>query len=84
MEFLSSQITSNSSPINLVLHSLLTEERGGDAKNTPTFKVVSLPFAADEGFHEYRFGNSLLTSLSKPSKQPSANQIAQISRLATG
>ncbi|RPA93521.1 concanavalin A-like lectin/glucanase [Choiromyces venosus 120613-1] len=55
IEFLSSQITPTSSPVNLVLHSLLTQERGGDAKNTPTYKVVSLPFATDGEFHEYRF-----------------------------
>ncbi|KAG0128148.1 glycoside hydrolase family 16 protein [Tuber indicum] len=55
IELLSSQITPTSSPVNLVLHSLLTQERGGDAKSTPTYKVVPLPFATDEEFHEYRF-----------------------------
>lgn len=56
MEFLSSQIKASSSPINLVLHSSLSYDNGGDAKDTPTFKVVALPFASDEAFHEYRFG----------------------------
>ncbi|PWW79638.1 Glycoside Hydrolase Family 16 protein, partial [Tuber magnatum] len=55
IEFLSSQITPTSSSINLVLHSPLTQERGGDAKSTPTYKVISLPFAIDQEFHEYRF-----------------------------
>jgi hypothetical protein len=56
MEFLSAQMNSTSSPVNLVLHSTLSEIDGGDAKNTPTFKVVPLPFKPVDGFHEYRFG----------------------------
>jgi len=55
MEFLSAQMNSSSSPVNLVLHSTLSEIDGGDAKNTPTFKVVPLPFQPADGFHEYRF-----------------------------
>lgn len=56
MEFLSAQINSTVSPVNLVLHSPLTEAQGGDAKGTPTYKIIPLPFDSAEGIHEYRFG----------------------------
>lgn len=56
MEFLSAQINETSSPVNLVLHSALTESHGGDAKGTPTYKVIPLPFNSAEEVHEYRFG----------------------------
>ncbi|KAF8474011.1 glycoside hydrolase family 16 protein [Kalaharituber pfeilii] len=55
MEFLSSQFNDTTSPVNLVLHSVLSLENGGDASGTPTFKVIQLPFEADKGVHEYRF-----------------------------
>ncbi|KAH8146270.1 uncharacterized protein LAJ45_09712 [Morchella importuna] len=55
MEFLSAQINETSSPVNLVLHSALTESHGGDAKGTPTYKVIPLPFNSAEEVHEYRF-----------------------------
>ncbi|KAI5810918.1 glycoside hydrolase family 16 protein [Peziza echinospora] len=55
MEFLSSQLNDTTSPVNLVLHSPLSLQNGGDASGTPTFKVIQLPFEADEQVHEYRF-----------------------------
>ncbi|KAL7274060.1 hypothetical protein RUND412_003061 [Rhizina undulata] len=55
MEFLSSQLNGTTSPVNLVLHSILSEEQGGDASHTPTYKVIPLPFAADDAVHEYRY-----------------------------
>lgn len=55
MEFLSSQLNDTTSPINLVLHSSLSLDSGGDASGTPTFKVIQLPFEADKAVHEYRF-----------------------------
>jgi hypothetical protein len=62
MELLSSQLKSSSSPINLVLHSPLSYNDGGDAKDTPTYKIIPLPFASDEDFHEYRFGKPNIRS----------------------
>lgn len=63
MEFLSSQINKTMSPINLVLHTPLTEAQGGDAKGTPTYKIIPLPFDSAEGIHEYRFGTLRLSAL---------------------
>ena len=55
MEFLSSQFTDDTSPLNLVMHSELSQKYGGDASQTPSYTVVKLPLRADEAFHEYRF-----------------------------
>ncbi|KAA8899763.1 glycoside hydrolase family 16 protein, partial [Sphaerosporella brunnea] len=55
MEFLGRQTNDTYSPVNLVMHSTLSSEYGGDASKTPTYKIVPLPFQANEGFHEYRF-----------------------------
>ncbi|KAF8421029.1 glycoside hydrolase family 16 protein [Tirmania nivea] len=51
MEFLSSQLSGTTSPVNLVLHSSLSR----DATGAPAFKVIQLPFKADKAVHEYRF-----------------------------
>jgi len=56
MEFLSQQFKESHYPVHLVLHSVLTQRNGGDAQNTPSYKVVPLPFNPTDGFHEYRFG----------------------------
>ncbi|KAI5806956.1 glycoside hydrolase family 16 protein [Geopyxis carbonaria] len=55
MEFLSAQMNETSSPVNLVLHSVLSLQKGGDAETTPTYKVIELPFAPDDRVHEFRF-----------------------------
>ena len=55
VEILSSQLNDSTSPLNLVLHSTLSLDNGGDASTTPTFKVIQLPFEADGAVHEYRF-----------------------------
>lgn len=59
MEFLSSQTKEMKSPVNLVLHSILSLDKGGDASDTPTYKVVPLPFVPTDQAHEYRFGMAL-------------------------
>lgn len=55
MEFLSSQYNDTASPVNLVLQSPESLQNGYDAAQTGTFDVKELPFAPDDGFHEYRF-----------------------------
>ncbi|KAI9816885.1 MAG: hypothetical protein M1827_001530 [Pycnora praestabilis] len=55
LEFLSSEFNSSSSPVNLVLQSAESLEKGFNAASTPTFDVYELPFQPDEGYHEYRF-----------------------------
>lgn len=55
MEFLSSQYNDTSSPVNLVLQSPESARDGFDASGTGTFDLQQLPFAPDDGFHEYRF-----------------------------
>ncbi|TGZ84992.1 concanavalin A-like lectin/glucanase [Ascodesmis nigricans] len=55
MEFLSSRMNETNSPIHLVLHSTLSFQEGGDASNTPSYKVIDLPFQPSDGVHEYRF-----------------------------
>lgn len=55
MEFLSSQYNSTSNPVNLVLQSPESARDGFDASTTGTFDLQQLPFAPDDGFHEYRF-----------------------------
>lgn len=55
MEFLSSQYNDSSSPVNLVLQSPESARDGFDASGTGTFDLQQLPFAPDDGFHEYRF-----------------------------
>lgn len=55
MEFLSGQFNESSNPVNLVLQSPQSLKNGFDAANTGTFDVQQLPFAPDDGFHEYRF-----------------------------
>jgi hypothetical protein len=57
MEFLGRQMNDSYSPVNLVLHSTLSGQNGGDASKTPTYKIIPLPFDSRDGFHEYRFGN---------------------------
>lgn len=59
MEFLSAQMNETMSPVNLVLHSVLSMQNGGDAENTPTYKVIPLPFTPSDGIHEFRFGRSI-------------------------
>jgi hypothetical protein len=56
MEFLSAQMNETYSPVNLVLHSVLSMKDGGDASLTPTYKIFPLPFHPADGVHEYRFG----------------------------
>ena len=60
MEFLSSQMNETAFPVNLVLHSTLSFQNGGDASSTPSYKVVNLPFQPSNGIHEYRFGEKRL------------------------
>ena len=55
MELLSQQYNATSHPVNLVLQSAASEQAGFNAANTPTFSQHPLPFAPDEGYHEYRF-----------------------------
>ena len=55
MEFLSAQYNDTSHPVNLVLQSPESLKNGYDAANTGSFDVQQLPFAPDDGFHEYRF-----------------------------
>lgn len=55
MEFLSSQLNDSTSPVNLVLHSTVSQSAGGDASGTPAFRVIELPFESDLDVHEYRF-----------------------------
>lgn len=55
MEFLSSQYNESSNPVNLVLQSPESARDGFDASATGTFDLQQLPFAPDDGFHEYRF-----------------------------
>ena len=56
MEFLSAQTTDKLWPVNLVLHSVVSQKFGGDASLTPSYKVVNLPFRPSDGLHEFRFG----------------------------
>lgn len=56
MEFLSAQMNDSFWPVNLVLHSVVSQKYGGDASLTPSYKIVGLPFRPSDGFHEYRFG----------------------------
>ena len=58
MEFLSSQVNDTTARVNLVLHSIMSLDAGGDASDTPTYKVVPLPFVPTDHAHEYRFGKA--------------------------
>ncbi|KZF26522.1 glycoside hydrolase family 16 protein [Xylona heveae TC161] len=55
IEFLSSELNSSSSPVNLVLQSPESARAGYDASHTTTFRLYELPFRPDEDYHEYRF-----------------------------
>lgn len=55
LEFLSGQYNESSHPVNLVLQSPESLKNGFDAAKTGGFDVQQLPFAPDDGFHEYRF-----------------------------
>lgn len=55
MEFLSKTFMKDSGRLDLVLHSQLSLQQGGDASATPTFQSPVLAFNPSEGFHEYRF-----------------------------
>lgn len=58
MEFLSRQFhpsPSSPAPVNLVLQSPDSVAAGFSAANTSSFAVHPLPFAPDQGYHEYRF-----------------------------
>lgn len=63
MEFLTRQMNETFSPVNLVLHSALSQAQGGDATNTPTYKIIPLPFHPANGTHEYRFGMYLFVGV---------------------
>ncbi|OTB04957.1 glycoside hydrolase family 16 protein [Hypoxylon sp. CI-4A] len=57
MEFLSSEFnkSNNTFPINVVLQSQESKDKGYDASKTGDFKKLNLPFDPTEAFHEYRF-----------------------------
>ena len=54
MELLSKEFN-KAENLNLVLHSPLSLEAGGDASATPTYKRIELGFKPSDMFHEYRF-----------------------------
>lgn len=57
MEFLSREFdhTNKIYPLNLVIQTPESKDRGFDARGTGTFKTVNLTFDPTEDFHEYRF-----------------------------
>ncbi|KAJ6787068.1 hypothetical protein PWT90_03207 [Aphanocladium album] len=57
MEFLSVEYDQENRtyPVNLVIQSRDSAERGYDASGTSTYKTVNLDFDPSAGFHEYRF-----------------------------
>lgn len=57
MEFLSREFDFENDiyPLNLVIHTPESKDRGFDARGTGTFKTVNLTFDPTEEFHEYRF-----------------------------
>jgi beta-glucanase (GH16 family) len=55
MEFLSSNLNLTSNPVALVMQTPDSVAAGYNAANTSTFQMAQLPFAPDQGFHEYRF-----------------------------
>lgn len=55
MEFLSSQFSQSSHPVNLVLQSQASIDAGYNAGDTNAFQKHELPFDPSEGFNEYRF-----------------------------
>ncbi|KAJ3475274.1 hypothetical protein NLG97_g9516 [Lecanicillium saksenae] len=57
MEFLSVEYDQENRtyPVNLVIQSKDSAERGYDASGTSTYKTINLDFDPSVGFHEYRF-----------------------------
>ena len=57
MEFLSREFDYDNDiyPLNLVIQTPESKDRGFDARGTGTFKTVNLTFDPTEDFHEYRF-----------------------------
>lgn len=57
MEFLSVEYDKDNGtfPVNLVIQSRDSAERGYDASKTPTYQTVNLNFDPTVAFHEYRF-----------------------------
>ncbi|KAI9713073.1 MAG: hypothetical protein M1820_001058 [Bogoriella megaspora] len=55
IEFLSKEFDGNNNSLNLVVQTPQSAQAGYDAAGTPDFKVIQLPFAPDDGYHDYRF-----------------------------
>ncbi|KAI9667369.1 MAG: hypothetical protein M1821_000184 [Bathelium mastoideum] len=55
VEFLSRDFVANNNSVNLVVQSPASQSAAYNAAGTPGYHVIPLPFAPDDGYHEYRF-----------------------------